>query len=433
MRPLSWPANTLAAIFGWIGTYSLSEGLFVFPAILIIHQMIAPRPYMLTRWSMFWLVNLLVCYALYIHDSFIDGSHPPAAINFIPFIFVYVGNPLGSLLWYPAMDVVWLPETSIINAICGVLLLGLGGITAWRASHELSNRRPETLIFFSFAAYAGACTVVTAWGRAVGDYPIATANSSRYSIFAVCYLFALIFYYAPKFARGELAFTRWHKAAFGIFLIASAVSYVRAIPVYKSAHDDNIWLANAYTRHAEPTDFDDRVFPLAEYLYPKRADLLRLGIGPYRSIAETAATAIFDGAYVAAVPLAPGTIVKQRFRSAHPIIRSISFPIVTWARRPSRYRIHWKAVGIKSDSTLGEGSFAASGLSDWQAVTVRLNGAIEAQEVETTFSVEGGDAVPNPIGLALYAPGTHQPAAAMIDGNAREDGAEVGISVRYER
>jgi hypothetical protein len=432
MSPLSWPANITAAILAWMAAYSVGQGLFLFPVIALVHQLIAPRPLVLTRWSIFWLTNMVVCYALYIPGTFIGQGVAPAMSNFLAFIPIYVGNPFGSLLWFPEMGVVWLRETSIINAICGVILLGLSCFTAWRALPELVTRRTEALIFFSFALYAGACTVTTAWGRANGPYAIATANSSRYSVWPACLLFALIFYYAPKFARRELAFTTWHKAVLGIFLIASAVSYVRAVPVYASAHDDNTWLANAYTRHAEPSYLDIRVFPSADFFRPKKADLLRLGIGPYRFLPETVVPN-YDGAFVAAVPLVPGTIVKQRFRLEHPLVRSISFPVVTWARRPSFYRVHWTAVGLKNGSTLGEGSFSTSRLADWQVVTARLNGAVEEPEVDVTFSVEGSDAVQNPIGLALYASSTDRFSAAVINGKAREDGSKVGMTVHYDQ
>jgi hypothetical protein len=432
IKPFSWKSNISAAVLAWVAAYSISQGLFVFPAVFLVQQMAAPNKLRLSRWSLFWLVNLVICYAVYLPGVTLGDQPRPAVLDFLVFVAVYIGNPLGSLLWYPDMDVVWLPETSIINGICGILLLGLGGFTAWRAWSELRTKRPEPRIFLSFAAYALACDIVTAWGRANGEYAIPNANSSRYSIFAAFFLFALIYYYSAKYARREWSFTSWHKAALCIFLFASAVSYVRAIPVYKSAHDDNDWLADVYNMRAETTDLDGRAYPDLTWFNPKRADLHRLGIGPYRSIPPIS-TAIFSGPFVAPVPLMPGTIVKQRFHSVHPIIRSISFPIVTWAKPLSPYRIHWKVVELDTSATLGEGSFGTSGLSDWQAVTILLNGSTEARNVEATFSVEGGDAVRNPIGLALYPPGADAATPAVIDGKAREDSSEVGLRIRYER
>jgi hypothetical protein len=432
LQPFSWKSNISAAVLAWIAAFSISEGLFVFPAIFLVQQMAAPIRLRLNRWSLFWLVNLVVCYAVYFPGIHLGAVPRPRLLDFLVFVAVYIGNPLGSLLWYPDMGVVWLPETSVINGICGVLLLGLGGFTAWHAWSELPTKRPETRIFLSFAAYALACDVVTAGGRANGQYAIPNANSSRYSIFAAFFLLALIYYYAPKYARREWAFTGWHKAALGVFLAASAVSYVRAIPVYKSAHDDNDWLAEVYAARAETTDLDSRAYPDLAWFNPKRADLHRLGIGPYRSIPVISAP-IFSSAFVAPVALLPGTVVKQRFHSIHPIIRSISFPIVTWARRPTPYHVEWNAIGLDTGTTLGKGSFATSGLLDWQTVTIMLDGSSEARDVEVTFSVGDDVAVRDPIGLALYAPGVDASTPALIDGKARQDYGTVGLRVRYER
>ena len=356
--PLSWTVNILAAALAWVSSYSISQGLFLFPILLFVHQLIAPKIFQLTRFSIFWLVNLIACYALYFPGLTANLSPPPrpALSDFLIFIPVYLGNPLGSLLWFPAMGVIWLPHTSIINGICGVFLLALTAFTAWRARPELAAKRPEALIFLAFAGYAGACAAATAWGRANGYYAIFSANSSRYSIFAACLLFGLIFYYAPKFARRELVFTAWHRVALGLFLTLSTVSYVRAIDVYKSAHDDNDWLKDVYGPHAEPTDQDIRAYPDLDYFRPKKVDLLRLGIGPYRSIPETT-VAIYAPPYVTAIPLNPGVVVKQRIQLAHPMMRSLSFQIVTFGTTPSSYRIHWKLIGISSQAIIEKARF----------------------------------------------------------------------------
>lgn len=428
--PASWPANILAAIFSWVAAYSLGPGLFLFPTILLLHLIIAPRLFRFTRWSIFWLCNLIACYAVYFPGAPFTGSTTPTPFAFSAFVAVYFGNPLGGLLWFPHMGAIDIPHTTIINAICGVFLLGLAAFTAWRAWPELTARRPATLVFFAFTIFAAACAAVTAWGRASGPFAIIGANSSRYSLFAACLLFGLIAYYGAMFGRRRLAFTVWHKTALGIFVLASAVSYVRAVPVYRTAHNDNIWLADVYGARAEPTDLDTRAYPDFDYFNPKRADMLRLGIGPYRLIPSVTAQ-IFKGAFVAAVPLSPGTTVKQRFQPLHPMIRSITFSVVTWAKSPSSYRVRWKVVGGKNEAVLGEGSFATAGLTDWQPVTLELKGPSGDQEVEVIFSVENGESVQNPVGLALYPTGSGPPDPAIIDGHAREDGSKVGIRVRY--
>lgn len=430
MAPLSWPANVTAAVLTWMAVYSVSQGLFLFPVVILLHQMIAPKMFVPTRWSMFWLVNMLVCCALYIPGSYLGKGVTPAMLDFIAFMPVYLGNPLGSLLWFPEGGVVWLRETSIINAICGLLLIGLSGATAWRALPELRARRPEAVTFFSFALYAGACTVTTAWGRANGIYAVATANSSRYSVWPAILLFGLIIYYTSKYARRELIFSGWHKAALGIFLIASTVSYVRAVPVYKSAHDDNVWLANAYSTFDVPDDLAKRAFPDPDYFRTMKADMLRLGIGPFKSIPQ-ATSLIYANSFVSAVALNPGTVLTQRFKTTRPKLRAISFKVVTWATTPSDYRFHWKVVGQKSGAVLGEGTVATPGLTDWQTLSLKLSGSNDEHEIEVTFSVDNVGAVARPVGIALYQPSAAAAEPAVVNGTERADEARIGFDVHY--
>ncbi|WP_022723562.1 hypothetical protein, partial [Rhodopseudomonas sp. B29] len=349
MRPFSWGANVLAAALAWISAYSISQGLFVFPAILILHLLIGQRAFRPTRWSIFWLANLLVCYAVYLPGVALGGvTQPlPTVFDFVAFVAVYIGNPLGSLLWFPEMGVVWLRETIVINFAVGLLLLLLAAFTAWKARRRLRLAEPEVLIFYSFGMYAIACAVVTGWGRASGEFAVASANSSRYSTFAAALLFGLIFYYGSEFRRGSLVFAMATKAILAVFVAASTVSYVRAIPVYKAAHNDNEWLADVYGPNAEVTNLDRKAYPDPEYFDPKRRDLLRLGIGPYRLL-PLRNRAIYSGAFVGAVPLKSGTTVSQKFRVAFPIIRSISFPVVTWGKWPSSYTVLWKATDVQN-------------------------------------------------------------------------------------
>lgn len=435
MQPLSWRANILAAILAWVSAYSNNQGLFLFPAIFIVHQIFSTKIFSFNRRSLFWLINLIVCYAVYIPGAWDGDTPPPGLFNFLAFILVYAGNPLGSLLWFPYHGAIDLPYTTIINAISGIVTLGFVGFAAWRTFWELPTKRPESLILFSFALYAGACTVVTAWGRANGTYAIESANSSRYSIFAACFLFGLIFYYTAKFAKGDIAVTRWHKAALAFFLTASAISYARSVPVYRTTHNDNEWLADAYAPHAAPTDLDIRVFPDVAKFQNVKADLHRLGIGPYRLIAKTT-QAISSSRYVAAIALGSGAEIKQRFYSAYPNIRSISFEVVTYARWPSAYRVHWNIAAMRNGnrSTVGDGSFSTFFLSDWQTITLGLNAANSKsqEEYEVTFFVEPGEAIRQPIGLPLYAPGDQGSSPALVDGVARNDGSMARLSVKYD-
>lgn len=433
LHPLSRSANIIAAILAWVAAYSISQGLFVFPVILIVQQLIATNKFWPTRWSAFWLVNLVVCYVLYIPGVPLSGGPHPRLFDFFAFIAVYIGNPLGSLLWFPNQGAIDLPYTIIVNGIAGIIILGMVVLSARRAFLELSAKRSETVIFFSLTTYASMSAIVTAWGRANGPYAIASANSSRYSIFAACFLFALIFYYAPKLARGDLRFNSWYKVGTVVFTMASIVTYGRAIKVYQVEHRNNEWLADIYPLHPEPSDLDNRAYPDPVYLRSVRADLFRLSIGPYRSIARPTAP-IYAGAFIGAIPLKPGTVITQRFHAAFPVIRSVSFLVVTWGEEPSSYPVHWKVIGIKDGkrSTVGEGELEASDFLDWRMATIRMSSTQEQPEFEVIFSVNPNASVRYPLGLTFNPPGADTFSPALINGKAREDGGKVGLRVTYE-
>jgi hypothetical protein len=438
VSPASRGANVVAAILAWIATYSISQGLLVFPTVIIAHQLIAPRMLVPTRWSLFWIANAAACYAIYFPGLTNDLPFPapPRLYDFVAFVVVYLGNPLGSLLWFPNLGAILIPSEIIINAACGVLLLGVGVLILVRVWHEARAWRekavscPETLVFITLAVFAVACAMITAWGRANGPEPIAVANSSRYSMFAATLLFGLIFFFASRFARRDLPPAGWLKTGIAIFCAASAVSYARAVPVFTATHDDNDWLAAVYDPHRQPTDLDRQVYPDKLYFDNYRSDLLRLRIGPYRSLPQ-ASEPIYTGPFAAAIPLTNGTAVSQRFTLAYPILRSVSVQIVTFGKWPSSYRIQWEVVGFKQGNqlSLGEGEFSTLGLADWQTKRFPMKKMIEVDEAEVRFSVQGGEGVKTPIGLPLFSPGTAPLSPALINGIARDDGSKIGLRV----
>jgi hypothetical protein len=430
LNPASQSANFSAVILAWIATYSNSEGLFVFPIMILLHQMIAPAKFMPGKWSVFWMINLVVCYTLYLPGVPLANGPAPTVLDFVGFILVFIGNPFGSLLWFYAT--VAPTHHTLVNGICGVVILCVSAVTAWRSLPEL-QARPEARIFNSFAAFSGACAVVTAWGRANGDDAIITGASSRYSIFAACLLYGLVFYYAAKFARHEIKFAAWHRAALAIFLVTTTVSYIRGIRVYTAYGNYDSWLAENYSTEIKPTETSGKAYPNLEYFLARKADLLRLGIGPYRSVAHVKFP-IYAGMFVAALPLTRGVAISQRFRAKFPVVRSISFQIVTWGKTPTSYQVSWEALGRKDDAwaTLGEGVFSTSGLSDWKSVTTGMSSSMKVDEVKLSFHVKDTP-VHNPIGLALFPSGADPLYPAEVDGASREDGSKIGLTVQYDQ
>jgi hypothetical protein len=88
-------------------------------------------------------------------------------------------------------------------------------------------------------------------------------------------------------------------------------------------------------------------------------------------------------------------------------------------------------VGFKKGNrvSMEEGAFSTEDLSDWQTIHLPMKKMVEVDEVELTFSVQGGDVVSNPIGLVLFSPGTAPFIPAVINGKARGDGSKIGLLV----
>ena len=433
--PTSRSGNIIAVICAWLSSFSISQGLLVFPVVIVLHQIIASNRIIVSRWSMFWFVNMIFCYAIYFPHLADNVPLPPHPNfwHFIIFIPVYLGSPLGSLLLFPDLPESWHSVTNTINLVCGVGVLGAGTVASMRiVAGRLKG--PEALIMLSFFVYALACSILTAWGRANGPTPIYAANSSRYAIFASLLLIGLIIYHAKQYVnrlKGPKIVTQ---VGLGIFVTMAAVSYARSLPVYVSAHNDNLWLKDAYLPEAQQTANDARVYPDEAYLVPVRADLLRLGIGPYRLIPEVKEN-IFSLPFVGGIELQPKVLVRQRFRPGTLKIRAISFQVVSWGKRPSSYAVHWSVARIENGTVdvIETGSAEASSFSDWQSIRVRLSGARAEQELEVSIFAEGTELAANPIGVALYKAGPVDADPVLINGIPRGDGSRLGIVVTYAR
>ncbi|MEH2487030.1 hypothetical protein [Bradyrhizobium sp. AZCC 2230] len=430
LAPKSASANVFAATLTWVATYSNSQGLFVFPIMILLHQATTPNKFALDRWCVFWIINLIACYILYLPGVPLSNGPRPAVFDFIAFLLVYIGNPLGSLLWFSAT--IAPPNNNFLNGICGALLICAGGITAWRSLTEL-HTRPEARVFITFAAFSGACAIVTAWGRAHGDDAISTAASSRYSIFAAFLLYGLVFYYAAKFARSEVKFARWHGAALAVLFVLTTVSYVRGIKVYTAYGSYDDWLAENYSTEIQPAETREQAYPNLDYFLARRADLIRLEIGPYRSVAHMQLP-IYSGTFVTALPVTSASVISQRFRAMYPFVRSVSFQVATWGNKPTPYDVYWEALGRKGDAwaKLGEGAFSTTNLSDWKTVTVRMNNMTVAEEVMLSFRAKDSS-VQNPVGIPLFFSNDAFLEPAEVNGVKREDRSQIGLTIKYDR
>jgi hypothetical protein len=435
-RKDSWLANIVAACLGWLSAYSVSFGLFLFPVIFVVHQIASGRPLLPSKLGIFWLINTGLLYGLYL-PGIPPGDMHPSLLEFAEFILIYLGNPLASLMWYPVgfQTHPWLANVKGAGLL-GFVLLTASALLALKASVELRTKRPEAFIFMSFSGCGVLSAIVTAWGRASGVDGISVATQSRYSIFAVYLTFGLLYYVATWIARERSLLSPVPSYLLAgvvlTFLLASAVTYVRALPDYRDAHNMNEWLSKAYASRTKPTSLDRNVFPFADMFQDIKTTLLRLGIGPYRGTANIMDLASSD--FVGTIPLTAGRKVTERFRINNMTAQSILLSLVTYAKSPTSYNVTWKVVafGQNLQVEIGHGGIWADTITDWQSLKLPLSTLnFAANELEIEFYVAPDQDSSIPIGLPLFRPANEISSEPVRVDEPTPAGAVLGLSLRY--
>ncbi|MBQ0823535.1 hypothetical protein KBI52_25420 [Microvirga sp. HBU67558] len=294
-NPTKWLNHVLGALSCWLATYCLTNGLVAFIAIIITLQLGSPILWRPSKWVLFWVANFAAVLLTYLPgmSGSMESAHP-SVIDLIWFTFVYLGAPLGSLIWFPFRNQFDVPVSTMFNGICGVALVAAACFWAWRAWGDLRNGRPAALILAGFALFAGGSALVTGWGRAAFDAAgVSNANASRYTIFGVYLLLGQVYYIAYLMAGRETSGAptqsgglSWPSLAASLAVSASVVlagvTYYRAIRIYQDVRFFSAALATAYPTGLEPTARDGFIHPNQDFVRQLKADLQRLKIGPYR-------------------------------------------------------------------------------------------------------------------------------------------------------
>ncbi|MBA1158172.1 hypothetical protein [Microvirga mediterraneensis] len=294
-NPGKWLNHVIGAISCWLAAYCLTNGLVAFIAIIITLQFGSHSLWRPSKWVLFWVINFAVVLLTYVPgmSGSMESAHP-GVVDLIRFTFVYLGAPLGSLIWFPFKNQFDVPASTMFNGICGFALVGTGCFWVWRAWDDLRSGRPPALILVGFALFAGGSAIVTGWGRAGFDAAgVSNANASRYTIFGVYLLLGQVYYVAHLMAqrkalRAPSQPRRLHWSSLAASLAVSAtvllgsITYYRAIRIYQDVRFFSAELATAYPIGLEPTPRDGFIHPSPEFVRQLKADLQRLKIGPYR-------------------------------------------------------------------------------------------------------------------------------------------------------
>jgi len=413
-----WCAHILGAVSCWLAAYSLTNGLFAFLAVIAALHLTAKNLLRPDRWTVFWIINFTAIIFLYI-----PGIHPGAGIkhpsldNLAWFFLVYIGAPLGSILWFPFKSQFDIPISTVFNGICGIILVISASLLLWHARERLRTRHPAALVLLGFSLFAGGSALATGWGRAAFDtYGLSNANSSRYTIFGIYLLLGIIYYVSTGFSEGWLRTTTlygkrwgWRNVAITIsivaFVILSSITYIRAVKVYEDAHNFNRMLTSAYTWGVEPTDLDKYIYPNPSFVKQLKSDLQRLQIGPY-SVPHLKVDKLLVGKFKYPFPLYGNKILSQQFRANGQGLKMIGVTMVTWGNKQTNYKIFWQLADItgKNRISVAKGVFDSMDVSDWQELYLRLPYLSDSRGrlYEIEFSAKGKPDNKNTVGLALY-------------------------------
>lgn len=294
LDPHQWKGNVLGALACWLASYTLTNGLIAFLAVILTLQMSRRKVLVPGGWTIFWAVNFIVLLIVYLPGLPITagGAHPGIG-GLIWFALAYLGMPLAGIIWFPYQNQFDIPLSTLFSGLCGCFLVLSAAALIWHGKKRFRDSHPAALILVGFTLFAGISALVTGWGRgAFDDFGIANANSSRYTIFGAYLLLGQIYYLTAGFAEGWLGLTpggakaRWAKTvpalALSVLVVLGGITYYRATHIYLESHNFNIMLSNAYLDRPQVTKLDRIIHPNQEFVGRLKKDLYRLRLGPYR-------------------------------------------------------------------------------------------------------------------------------------------------------
>lgn len=287
----TWQGHVKAAIFCWLATYTLTNGLLAFFTCALIAQLALKRPFRFQWQTFFWIFNIVLVLTLYLpglHEN-IGTTDTPGIKDLIKFSLAYLGSPLAGLIRFPYVSFVEQPSVLKSNMAAGAFLLLAFGVAAVRWCGWLLERSKIALLVIGFTFFCLLSAVLTAYGRARFAGGLDNASASRYTLYSSYLLYAGLFWIvhwlsALKYdADSRLRYVApvgW--ALFFAFSAISARAFWCSIPVYKQAYGYNKTITATYIWKDIATANDDKVYPDPATVLEMRAQMRRLRLGPYR-------------------------------------------------------------------------------------------------------------------------------------------------------
>jgi hypothetical protein len=407
LSPRSWAFNITSAALCWLAVYTITNGFFAVLSAALVVQLSSPRPLRPDRFTLFWMLNSALLTWSYFPVAEQSSAVHPTILAYAQFVAVYLGSPAGGLLNFPYRGFLDLPTDLTLNTICGVVVLS--GI-AWLAYRLRSLEVAGARMFVAGSIFAITSALVTGWGRAAFDsYGIANANASRYTIFSSFALFGLIYAWCsatPPFRTSP----RWLRAIATLMLCAfcvlAATSYWRSRVVYRSAHDFNAVLAEAFTPSLKHTLSDKFVYPRQDVVDELRAGLLRARSGPYRLYQSLLPSEGLSGdlQYIRPATISGEQSVAQMFSPSHDGLRSCRIQFVTWGNTQSDSTIRWRLFrgAVSESKVVASGSFRSASVTDWGVHEFTFNRIQDSGGQIFSFVLTADGVLDHPIGVPLY-------------------------------
>lgn len=444
-KPGSWAATVLAAVACWIATFTITNGIIAFA---ICAGMVVLGGDLRRDWRklLFWVVNIVGMLATYLPGLPEDaGDSVFKAGDFIGFIAVYLGLPLGGLLHFEYTGPFSHPSGIALNAACGIVLACIALALLIRRRIELRAPNAAFRFLVAMAGFAILSALITAEGRSSSG--AVYANSSRYVIYSSYLILGLLHYYAAMLrveeagvalAGPERARRDMKVAGLGVLALAllgfGFNAYRKGVDVYRGAHAFNDQLVGVYNNPSATDQEVAMIYPDPAFARHLRQMMSQYGLGPYRYQTVSSESVNGTAPFVQAVRLENSVTLRQRFRANRDGLSRIDLQFVTWQTDAPAMDVQWSLAKVEGDDLrqVGKGGLNTAGIADWGVGSLRFDPLADStgQEYELVVRAPAGALGPRLIGLPVF---SQEHALLDVQGGATavQRPASLGIRLVY--
>lgn len=444
-KPSSWSTTVFAGVACWIATFTITNGIIAFA---ICAGMVVIGGDLRHDWRklVFWIVNIVGMLATYLPGLPEDvGDSLFKAGDFVGFIAVYLGLPLGGLLRFEYTGPFSHPSDIALNAVCGIVLACIALVLLIRRRLELRAPNAAFRFLVAMAGFAILSALITAEGRSSSG--AVYANSSRYVIYSSYLILGLLHYYAATLrALGtDIALTGPERASrdmkmagFGVLAFAllgfGSNAYRKGVDVYRGAHAFNDQLVAVYNNPTATDQEVAKIYPDPVFAQHLREMMSRYGLGPYRYQTVSSESVNGTAQFVQAVRLENSAALRQRFRANRDGLSRIDLQFVTWQTDAPALQLQWSLSRVDGGGLkqVGSGVLDTAGIADWGAGSLRFDPQEDSagQEFELLVRAPPGALGSQLIGLPVF---SQEHALLDVQGSptAVQGPASLGIRLVY--